>query len=72
MPEKIQLLPGVTLINSGREAAKAIASALPPASGGGTRRYFVSDSTEGFSAVGGIFMQHSIDGEVTQIDIEKY
>lgn len=67
-----KFLPGVTLINSGREAAKAIANALPPASGGGTRRYFVSDSTEGFSAVGGIFMQHSIDGEVTQIDIEKY
>lgn len=67
-----RFLPGVTLINSGREAAKAIAAALPPSNGGGTRRYYVSDSTEGFAAVGGIFMQHSIDGEVSRIDIEKY
>lgn len=67
----------VTLINSGREAAKAVRQYLEQNDllsdkSEGSQKYFVSDSVENFETLGGLFMGRSIDGEVTRIDIEKY
>ena len=68
---------GVTLINSGKEAAKSIYNYLSrndllSDNQTGKCKYFVSDSVEGFETLGGIFMNCSINGDVTKIDIEKY
>lgn len=67
----------VILVNSGREAAKSVYQYLDNndllrEKTEGSQRYFVSDSTESFESLGGIFMNRSIHGEVTKIEIEKY
>ena len=70
--------PDVTLINSGREAARALAETLREGellSGkteGGTCKYYVSDSTEGFSEMASLFLQREVGDLVEQIDIERY
>lgn len=65
------LLPGVTLINSGAAAAAEIA-ALPGAAGGhGSASFFVSDSPVNFDAVARVFL----GGETIRakkVDIEAY
>lgn len=68
----------VTLINSGREAARALAEKLRRADmlsgneGNGSCRYYVSDSTEGFSETAELFLQRPVEQLVEQIDIERY
>ncbi|MBQ9268067.1 MAG: glutamate racemase [Oscillospiraceae bacterium] len=70
--------PGVTLINSGREAARALAMTLREADllsgrdGGGTCRYYVSDAPEGFVEMASLFLQRPVEHQVEQIDIERY
>lgn len=70
--------PEVTLINSGREAARQLAETLQRAdmlSGkteNGTCRYYVSDSTNGFSEMASMFLQRDVGDMVEQIDIERY
>jgi glutamate racemase len=70
--------PEVTLLNSGREAACQLAETLKRAdmlsgkAGKGSCKYYVSDSTEGFSEMASIFLQRSVDELVEQIDIERY
>lgn len=38
----------------------------------GSVRYFVSDGTDSFSELGGVFLNREIHGGVSKIDIEKY
>ena len=70
--------PTVTLINSGREAACALAETLRRAdmlsgrSSGGTCRYYVSDSAAGFAEMASLFLQQPVEYSVEQIDIERY
>ena len=70
--------PEVTLINSGKEAACQLAETLRQADmlsgreGKGICRYYVSDSTEGFSETASLFLQRKVDDMVEQIDIERY
>ncbi len=70
--------PEVTLLNSGREAACQLAEKLRRAdmlSGRtepGTCRYYVSDSTEGFSETASMFLCRPVEDLVEQIDIERY
>ena len=65
----------VTLIDSGREAADAIRQDLEAKDllndrdKDGTCRYLVTDSTQGFSQVAGIFLGQEIRGRVEQIDL---
>lgn len=68
--------PGVTLIDSGKEAALALGEALrekdllcPP---GIPRQaqYYVTDAPENFSAAAKLFLGHPVEG--TRVDIEKY
>jgi glutamate racemase len=70
--------PGVTLVNSGQEAARQLAETLKRAdmlsgrAGRGTCKYYVSDSTEGFSEMASLFLQQDVGDQVEQIDIERY
>jgi len=70
--------PDVRLVNSGREAACALAGTLAGADmlsekqTGGICRYYVSDSTEGFSEMASLFLQREVSRQVEQIDIERY
>ena len=67
-----KVLPGVTLVNTGREAARLVREKLPPVSGEkGESRFFVSDRTESFAGVASVFLGSKPDN-VTRIDIEKY
>ncbi len=69
---------GVTLINSGREAARfcvallAEKNLLADRTEQGQRHFYVSDRTEGFSGVAGIFLGQDVQGEVSHVDIDKY
>lgn len=70
--------PEVTLIDSGREAARAVALELARQNllcgreQGGTCRYYVSDSVDDFSKMASLFLRRPTAGEVTRIDIEAY
>ncbi len=65
--------PGVTLINSGEEAALALAGALEKTGAlcaPGQRRsaeFYVTDAPENFSTVAELFLGHSVEG--TRVDI---
>lgn len=69
---------GVTLINSGREAARHCVALLEQMNllsehrGAGQHHFYVSDRTEGFSGVAGIFLEQDVQGEVSHIDIDRY
>ncbi len=68
---------GVTLVDSGAEAAVAAKGELERRgllSGGenGDVRYYVSDSEDTFAGLGSVFLEKKIDGSVTRIDIERY
>ena len=63
---------GVTLIDSGREAALALAEVLRAqnalsSDGEGSRRYYVSDEVSNFSTIAGMFLDRSIDGQIEKI-----
>ncbi len=65
---------GVTLIDSGREAALALADILREKgqlspSPEGKRRYFVSDEVSNFSHIAGMFLNRNIDGQVEKVTI---
>ena len=68
----------VALINSGREAARfcvallAEKNLLTDREEEGQRHFYVSDRTEGFSSVAGIFLGQDVQGEVSHVDIDKY
>ena len=67
------VLPHVTLINTGAEAAKAmVALRGAVAEGHAPVRYYVSDDTALFTSMAGTFLGCDISGEVESIDIERY
>lgn len=69
-------LPNVRLIDSGRETAIYAASLLKESNSlsednlKGKCEFYVSDTTEGFSTLAGIFLGRDISGQVSHIDIE--
>ncbi|WP_251447921.1 glutamate racemase [Vermiculatibacterium agrestimuris] len=69
--------PQVTLIDTGAvcavHAARALeAQGLLARRETGQRRYFVSDSTQDFARLAGIFLGEDVEGSVERIEIEKY
>lgn len=65
------LLPGVTLVNSGAAAAAEVAAVCGKTSGSGSASFFVSDSPVNFDAVARVFL----GGETIRaqkVDIEAY
>lgn len=66
-------LPGVALINSGSEAARALADIVSGNTDSDSdAKYYVSDGPESFAAAASVFLGRSIDGQVEKIDIENY
>ena len=68
---------GVTLIDSGAEAAVAARDRLEEIDlladrEQGMARYYVSDGVDGFSELGSVFLEKHIEGSVGQVDIERY
>jgi glutamate racemase len=69
---------GVTLIDSGREAALALADALRQQDllcqpgHKGTHSYYVSDTPGDFAAIAQLFLGHTVKGSTSRIDIESY
>lgn len=77
--EEIQEIMGdkVTLIDAGAEtalSAKTYIEELGLSAGRdrGEVSYYVSDSVEQFTQLGGVFLEKKIDGSVCKVDIEKY
>ncbi len=70
------VMPGVTLINVGAEAARELAKTAAARDSDKTRtgkvEYFVSDEPQGFERIASIFLGEELRGAVTRIDIEKY
>ena len=62
----------VHLIDSGAEAADHARQMFVPAEGRGTTRYFVSDDTESFRSLAGLFLNGEIADEVGHVEIAKY
>lgn len=67
----------VTLIDAGREAAvfaKELLSQKDALSDrpSGKTEYYVSDTVDGFSELGSLFLERHIEGDVFKIDIERY
>jgi len=68
--------PGVTLIDSGAETAKLVAgdlrerNMLSPKSADGEIRYFVTDSTEGFTELASRFLESDVHGTVEQVTLD--
>jgi glutamate racemase len=65
---------GVTLIDSGREAALELANVLRQSNqlsdrSEGDRRYYVSDEISNFSHIAGMFLHRDIDGLVEKVTI---
>ncbi len=65
------ILPGVTLINTGYEAAKALCEGRI-SDGMGTTRYFVSDDPEMFITSATRFLGRDVKGQVSYVDIGAY
>lgn len=65
------LLPGVSLVNTGYEAAKALCEGRV-ADGTGTTRYYVSDDPEMFISSAGRFLGRDVMGQVSYVDIGAY
>ncbi len=66
---------GVTLINSGEQAALAAAEYLNSnglLGEGGRRRYFVSDRAESFASIAGILLGTEIEDDVEMVAIESF
>lgn len=70
--------PDVTLVDVGEQCARWVKQQLEldglrnERAGAGRRHYYVSDSTEDFSALASIFLGEDVAGEVEQIDITAY
>ena len=68
------VLPGVTLISAGAEAARTIAEMRRDRSADEApeTRYYVSDDPTMFTASASLFLGADVKGQVEKIDIERY
>ncbi len=71
-----EVLPGVTLINSGEAAAHALKAELKERNllkkDGGGCDFYVSEASGNFEKLAGMFLGRSVSGNVTAIDIERF
>jgi glutamate racemase len=70
--------PQVTLIDAGGACARQVAQLLNSADAlnarptGGQRRYFVSDSVDGFARLASLFLGEDVAEQVEQVDITQF
>jgi glutamate racemase len=68
--------PGVVLIDAGREVARRLSEILSKSgllagrAAPGPRRYFVSDSVEGFARRAALFCPAAVDGRVEKVEMD--
>ncbi len=67
-----KVLPDVTLINTGAEAARYISERVPSHGGKGRVEYYVSDDVESFKRSAAMYLGNCSTEHVYKIDIEKY
>ena len=67
-----RVLPDVTLINSGAEAARALHKTVGDKKESGETKYFVSDNPDNFRSLASLFLEEDIGDTTKKIDIEKY
>ncbi len=65
-------LPGVTMINTGAEAARHLVKTVGRREGCGEVRYFVSDDPALFAASASLFLGEDLRGRAEKIVIENY
>lgn len=70
--EIAEALPGVTLIDSGAEAVKAVAPYCQAVEEKCPPRYFVSDDPEGFERFASLLLGDDWQSRAELVDIEKY
>ncbi len=66
-----KVLPDVTLISAGEEAAKALVSEIGSKQGNAETHYYVSDDPDMFCHSASLFLGSDITGMVCSVDIEK-
>ena len=66
------VLLGVTLIDSGAEAANAARTQVEQGAGPGGTQYFVSDDPQGFDQLAELFLQEKVDVGAELVDISRY
>ncbi len=66
------VLPNVTLINTGAEAAKKLVSLIGRKEGHADVSYYVSDDPEMFCSSASLFLGDDVTGKVERINIEGY
>ena len=67
------VLPGVTLISSGKAGAEALGSLLKEdGSGKGKKEFYVSDTPQDFAQIASVFLSEDISGKVEKVDITVY
>ncbi len=71
-PAIAKVLPGVTLINSGAEAAGALYDIVGDKKESAETKYFVSDNPDNFRSLASLFLEKDIGASTQKIDIEKY
>ena len=70
--------PDVTLIDVGAQCARRLKQLLQACGGlngcaeRGSRRYFVSDTVDGFARLASLFLGEDVTGEVAQVDITAF
>lgn len=69
-----QVLPDVTLINSGKEAARALADTLSAEAkaGSGNLMCYVSDNPQNFREIASVFLSSRFDAPICKVNIESY
>lgn len=67
-----KVLPGVSLINTGAEAADRLFEKVAPRGGSGRVEYYVSDDVSSFKAAASTFLEMPVGDNVFKVDIEKY
>ncbi len=67
-----KVLPGVSLVNTGAEAAKRLFENITPGGGNGKIEYYVSDDINSFKSAASIYLEMPVGDNVFKVDIEKY
>lgn len=67
-----KVLPGVSLVNTGAEAANRLFSQIKGSSGQGRIEYYVSDDVEFFRNTASTFLEMPVGENVFKVDIERY
>lgn len=67
-----KVLPGVSLVNTGAQAAVRLFESIGSKGGEGRIEYYVSDDTASFKSAAELFLEMPVGENVFRVDIEKF